>query len=223
MVTVIIGAGPQIGSALASRFSKGGKRVALISRSRKVTREDAPADTVAEFQADATSTRSLDQAFRQVQLWAGDIDTLIYNAASMESEEARELTLNQLTAAMATNLYGAVHSVQQLLPGMLARRRGTILFTGGGLALNPVAGWSSLAIGKAGLRAYAHALHKSVASEGVHVATVTICGIVEKGTLFDPDLIAERYWELHSQLPGSFEPEVIYQPDGSAKDYNEPT
>jgi NAD(P)-dependent dehydrogenase (short-subunit alcohol dehydrogenase family) len=73
--------------------------------------------------------------------------------------------------------------------------RGTILFTGGGLALCPEygAGVSSLAAGKSALRGFTYALAKEVAPEA---ATVTIAGTVKPGTSFDPYQIAEVYWAL---------------------------
>ena len=39
--------------------------------------------------------------------------------------------------------------------------------------------------------------------------TNRICGIVEKGSRFDPDKIAEVYFELHGQAQGSFEAERV--------------
>ena len=56
---------------------------------------------------------------------------------------------------------------------MRAAGRGSILLTGGGLALDPT-GWlpaASLAVGKAGLRSLAFSMHKELAPEGIHVGT----------------------------------------------------
>ena len=69
------------------------------------------------------------------------------------------------------------------------------VIVGGGLALDPT-GWlaaASLAIGKAGLRSLAQTLHKELAPEGIHVATVTIAGQIQPGTTYDPDRIADRF------------------------------
>lgn len=55
------------------------------------------------------------------------------------------------------------------------------------------------------------ALSKELYREGIHVATVTIAGQIRRNTPFDPDLIAEKFWELHAQPPGKWETEVIYQ------------
>jgi hypothetical protein len=45
----------------------------------------------------------------------------------------------------------------------------------------------------------------------VHVAIVTVCDAVEPGGPYDPDLIAERYWQIQAQPAGSWEHEVLFQ------------
>jgi NAD(P)-dependent dehydrogenase (short-subunit alcohol dehydrogenase family) len=84
---------------------------------------------------------------------------------------------------------------------------GSLLFTGGGLALAPQfgAGVTSLVAGKAGLRGFVHALHAELAGQGIRVGTVTVAGTVSPGTPFDPDRIAERFWALHTQADGPVE------------------
>ena len=94
---------------------------------------------------------------------------------------------------------------------MKANGKGTILLTGGGLALNPFAEVSSLAIGKAGIRSLAFSLSQELKESGIHVGTVTICGTVEPETHFDPDTIAQSYLALHKQPLTEFETEITYK------------
>ncbi|MGO9261345.1 MAG: hypothetical protein ACLQU1_34325 [Bryobacteraceae bacterium] len=89
--------------------------------------------------------------------------------------------------------------------------RGTILFTGGGLALEPQPGASSLAIGKAGIRNLAFSLHEELAPFHIHVATVTICGYVEDRTRFSPGDIAGSFFYLHQRAEGKWDRESVYQ------------
>jgi NAD(P)-dependent dehydrogenase (short-subunit alcohol dehydrogenase family) len=85
---------------------------------------------------------------------------------------------------------------------------GTILITGGMPAAIPEA--TSLSLGKAGVRALTELLARAYEPAGVHVATVTVAGTVAPGSAFDPDEIAEEYWRLHAQRPGSWERVVLY-------------
>lgn len=227
MSTVIVGAGPGLGAALAKRFGRNQERVAVITRSTSTT-ERLLADAgkagmeMRAFTGDGGNEASLATALEKAITWAGEPKVFIYNAAAFNDESAHTLGAKALRDNLEVTLLGAVQSVQAVLPGMIERGAGTILITGGGLALNPVAGWTALATSKAALRAYAYSLNKAVADKGVHAATVTICGVIEPDGLFDPDRIAESYWELHTQPKGSFSPEIVYQPEGAELNYNEP-
>jgi NAD(P)-dependent dehydrogenase (short-subunit alcohol dehydrogenase family) len=79
------------------------------------------------------------------------------------------------------------------------------------LALYPAAAVSSLAISKSGIRTLAFCLAQELATTGIHVGTVTICGTVAVGTHFDPDAIASIYWQLHAQSQDSWQTEYVYQ------------
>ncbi len=61
---------------------------------------------------------------------------------------------------------------------MIERGSGSILFTGGGFGLQPHPDYLSLSIGKAGIRALAQGIFEPFQEKGVHVATVTVAGLV---------------------------------------------
>lgn len=227
MLCTIIGAGPGLGSALARRFASEGCAMALVARttgsiSTTAAQLDESGHAARAFIADASDPPSLDRAFEEIRQWRGPTDILIYNAAAMVPGQASELDAARIVTEMAVNLGGAVTAVANVLPAMRDRKRGTIIFTGGGLALEPYPEWTSLAAGKAALRAYALALHKEMAAEDVHVAVVAVCGIIEANTSFDPGRIADIYWQLHAQPSGSFSKEIVYLPVGADPYYNDP-
>jgi NAD(P)-dependent dehydrogenase (short-subunit alcohol dehydrogenase family) len=87
--------------------------------------------------------------------------------------------------------------------------RGTLLFTGGGLALGPKPGLAAASLGKAALRSLALSLAGELAPEGIHAATVTVCGFVQPGTPLSPDRVAQAFWELHAQERDHWENEWI--------------
>lgn len=101
---------------------------------------------------------------------------------------------------------------------MSARGSGSLLFTGGGLALYPEYGADviSLTAGKAAMRALVLALAPKFAPMGLHVATVTVAGTVAPGTAFDPDAIANVFLGLHGQAPDVWQTEVLFDGRGSA-------
>lgn len=213
---VIVGAGPGVSGAVAARFAQEGFQLVLVAR-----RAEALASYVAElrqagatatgFTADASDPAALTQAFDQIKAQVGEPEVLVYNAAAVVQGPPSTLSAESLRHDFKVNVVGAVIAAQQVIPGMRIRRRGTILFTGGGLALNPYPAYASLAIGKAGLRNLTYSLAAELEPDGIHVATVTIAGFVQSGTPFAPELIAEAYWTLYTQTPGAWEREIIYQ------------
>lgn len=133
------------------------------------------------------------------------------------------MTASSMMYAMSVNMNGAITSVNQVLPAMRSNSKGTILITGGGLALEPYPNWAALGAGKAALRSYALSLHKALTIDNIHVAVITVCGIVEAGGFFDPDLIAEKYWQLHIEDQSNWRRELVYLPEGADPFYNDGT
>lgn len=197
-------------------FSKERYTLALVARNPGKLADNAQTlasnGAIAQtFTADAGDETSLTQAFAKIQAGLGDPEVLVYNAAAFTPGKPSSLTVDRLVADFRVNVAGALVAVQQVLPAMQANGKGTILLTGGGLALSPFAAVSSLAIGKAGIRSLAFSLAQELGDSGIHVGTVTICGTVEAGTHFDPDTIAESYLALHHQAREAWQTEIIYK------------
>lgn len=215
-IIAVVGAGPGVGLAVAKRFAREGFAVALVAR-----RPEALDEYVAElgragaeargFAADASDEASLRQAFAAIRESMGSPQVLVYNAAILKQGRPSEIPVSDLVYDFRVNVAGAFVAAQEVIPDMRKHRRGTILLTGGGFALSPMASFASLSIGKAGIRSLAQSMGAELEPDGIHVGTVTICGIVKPGSHFDPDRIAEAYWSLHSQGPEKHEREIIYK------------
>jgi short-subunit dehydrogenase len=215
-VCAIVGAGPGVSLAVARRFGREGFSLALLARGAEKLQAHAAAlremgFEARAFPADAADSASVQQAFTEINAQMGEPDVLIYNAAAMHEGLPSELPVSTLMDDFRINVAGALLCAQQVIPAMRARQRGTILLTGGGLALHPMARLASLALGKAALRNLGYSLSEELEPHGIHVASVTITGFVRPGTHFDPDRIAETYWALYKQPPGQQEREIIYQ------------
>ena len=211
----IVGFGTGVSMSVARAFGKEGYALALLARNPTKLVANAQAlqtegYTVQTFAADAGDEKSLILVFAQIRAELGNPEVLIYNAAAFTPGKPSAIGFPQLIKDFQVNVAGALVAVQQVLPAMQVNRHGTILFTGGGLALYPSADAASLAIGKAGIRSLAFTLAQELKDSGIRVGTVTICGTVQPGTHFDPDAIAQSYLALHnaSETP---ETEVIYK------------
>lgn len=224
---LIIGAGPGVSAAIARRFGRDGYRIGLIARSAgrlagQVANLNAAGIEAAGEAADAGDLPDLHAAVGRLTERLGPCDVLVYNASVMRPGGPLDVSADRLRDEFAVNLLGALQTAQQVAPGMVERGKGAILFTGGGLALEPYPEWTSLALGKAALRSLSLSLYKELAPKGVHVCVLAICGIVEPGGPFDPETIAETYHRVATAPRGLDDREVIIQPEGTNPYYNDP-
>lgn len=215
----VIGAGAGMGAAIARRFAREGHPVGLVARSdatvdaTAATIHDQGTSAVATALADAGDPAAVQAAVAGLQQRLGDPGVLVYNVSALQMVPPSELTWETLRDTLAYNVGGAVTAVNAVLPSMRAAGEGTILLTGGGLALFPSADLAALSIGKAAIRAYALTLFDELRPAGIHAAMVTIAGLVASGGPFDPDRIADTYLELYRQAPAERVAEIIF--DGS--------
>jgi short-subunit dehydrogenase len=211
---LIIGAGPGLGAALARRFGREGFALTLIARNEQnlaATADDLrgdglTVDTVTADTADAGAFRSaLETLAERVTP-----SVVIYNAAALVQDSILTSDTDYLLSAFTVDVLGAVTTAQVFTPAMRAAGEGTFLVTGGGLSLYPHAEYASLSIGKAALRSVTSLLHDELKDAGVHAAGVTVAGAIEPGTALAPELIADAYWQLHSQPTGEWAVETIF-------------
>ncbi|OVA01770.1 Short-chain dehydrogenase/reductase SDR [Macleaya cordata] len=154
-----------------------------------------------------------------------------------------DIRIDSFEKSLAVSTVGALHCAQQVLPGMVERGRGTILFTGCSASLNGIAGFSELCCGKFALRALSQCLAREVQPLGVHVAHIIIDGIVgtpsrssssstsQRSTVgeqligggassMDPDALAQTYWYLHIQDRTAWTQEIDLRSSSSTQIYN---
>jgi short-subunit dehydrogenase len=198
---LLVGAGPGLGMAIARRFAVGGYRITLVARSTdrlgdlasSVSDTGSEIDTVAADVGDAEGF-----AARMAELYRSDgaPGVIIYNAVMGSPDHLLTASVEHLQTAYAVNVIGAIVVAQVAAPAMKAAGFGTIVVTGGGFADHPIPALATVSLGKAALRSAATMLGADLESDGIRVATLTIAGQIVAGTAFDPERIAERYWDV---------------------------
>lgn len=141
---------------------------------------------------------------------------VIYNACVIAPVDLLTADVDFLHPAYAVDVLGAISAVQAFTPAMRAAGTGTFIATGGYASLFPWWEYASIALDKAALRNAVAMLHDQLKPQGVHVASVTITGPIAPDTPASPDNLAESFWELHTQAPSDWTPE-IYLDDHATK------
>jgi short-subunit dehydrogenase len=198
---LLVGAGPGLGMAVARRFAVGGYRVTLAARSgdRLVELADSLSDTGAEtgtLEVDVGDAEGLRTRMTELYRGAAAPGVIVYNAVIGAPDQLLSASAAHLHAAYAVDVVGAIVVAQVAAPAMRAAGSGTMIVTGGGFADHPIPALATVSLGKAALRSAATMLGADLAPDGVRVATLTIAGQIVAGTAFDPERIAERYWDV---------------------------
>jgi NADP-dependent 3-hydroxy acid dehydrogenase YdfG len=232
-VCVIVGAGEGLGQSLAAAFAAKGFAIALISRSEKgsaaaleAARAANPTAKVRFFAGDATQAPVLEAAVARAATEMGGCDVLIYNArGDLRYKPPLQIEYDELREILDVEVAGALAAAKAVMPSMIEKQRGTVIFSSATAAFRGSATNPLYAIGKFALRALAQSLAKAYAKAGVHVAHVRLdCAldvpVVRKlmGAKFDPrnaastDDVAQTYVWIAEQPKSAWSNEVELRP-----------
>ena len=211
MSIVVIGAGPNLGAAVARRFGREGMPVGLISRDaaklETLTGELAAGGLRAAFRAaDIRDAEGLSEAIRFLGDELGPVEVLEYSPLPAREfmKPILETTVDDVRGPLEFSVLGAVAAATAVIGPMLERGSGTILFTTGGAAINPYPLRAGVGISFAAEVAYARMLHDEISDRGVHVAHTAIGGRIAPGGDHEPADVAEVLWQQHAN-PGEFQ------------------
>jgi NAD(P)-dependent dehydrogenase (short-subunit alcohol dehydrogenase family) len=227
-VAVVIGVGPGLGAALARRFAAA-YSVAILARRAGHLKELAAelrqsGSTILDLTCDVSNEKHIAEAFGAIRGNLGEVEVLLYNAGSGAFGSITEITPNQYEADWRVNAFGAFVAAKEVVPAMIARGRGTLLFTGATAGVK--AGPKSVSFGPAkfAMRGLAQALARDLGPKGIHVAWINVDGSIDipgaralKSSLKDadflkPEAIAESYWHLAHQDPSAWTMELEVRP-----------
>lgn len=200
-VAVITGAAGGMGSAIARRLRGSGMLVAGLDR--------APAtECDLSVQLDMTAGDEVRSTIARIEAELGDVEAFVSAAGHYESIPLAEVTDEQARRMLRVHLGGFFAGSQAVLPGMLARGRGTIVAISSELAIGGGNADSHYAMAKGAVLGAVRSLAAEVAPSGVRVNAVA------PGPTNTPMLPADSPWreaEYLSTLPARAlaEPEDI--------------
>ncbi len=193
LAAVVTGASSGIGRALALRLARDGARVALVAR--RAAELEALADAIRATGGEAipipgdVSDRSASERIAGEALRAlGRVDMLFNNAGYGGHRPFLEWDLDDLERMMRVNYLGSVYLTRLLLPAMVERRSGWVVFVASVAGKIGTPGESAYAASKFAVVGLAEAVSIEVEDAGVHV--LTVCPGVVRTPFFGPDGLA---------------------------------
>ena len=209
MSIVIIGAGPNLGLAIARRFGCEGLAVGLVSRSQPKLDDlagqlEADGMRAAGAAADIRDAHALADAITTLAEQLGPVEVLEFSPLPAQEfmKPILETSVDDVRGPLEFSVLGAVAATRAVIGPMREAGRGTILFTTGGAAINPYPARAGVGVSFAGEVAYARMLHDELVGEGVHVAHTAVGGRIEPGGDHEPDDVAEVLWRHHTAPDG---------------------
>jgi short-subunit dehydrogenase len=193
-VALVTGASSGIGAATASALAGAGARLLLTGRDparlAEVARDTGgtalPADLAAPGGAASLARAALAAAAGTGAAGpraagpdaAGGIDILVNNAGLGWSGPIGEITAEKVTELMTVNLAAPIELTRLLVPGMVGRGRGQVVFVSSIAGVTGVRGEAVYAATKAGLGTFAESLAYELRDHGVRVSVV-VPGVVD--------------------------------------------
>lgn len=178
---LVTGATGGIGGAIARALYERGAHV-IVSGRRQDALDELAASLGNRAQVVVADLAEPDAPVRLAEA-AGAVDLLVANAALPASGRVEDFDHEQIDRALDVNLRAPIQLTRALLPGMLERGRGHVVFVSSlsGKAASPRSGIYSAT--KFGLRGFAAGLREDVEPKGIGV-TVVFPGFVSEAGLF---------------------------------------
>jgi len=219
-VALVIGAGDATGGAIARRFAREGLVACVTRRSADklaplVDEIRAAGGAARGFVSDARKEEEVIALVEQIEREVGPIEVLVFNIGANVPSSVLEETARKYFKVWEMACFGGFLNGREVARRMVARGRGTILFTGATAALRGSANFAAFAGAKHALRALAQSMARELGPQGVHVAHVIVDGAIdtefirsnfpqryalkERDGILNPEHIAENYWQLHRQ------------------------
>lgn len=176
---IIVGAGGNIGEAIARRVMASGRKVALTHSLRS-----APPPGLEHlgtdgkwYAVDVQNPASVDLMVRRVEADFGETPDLVYGAGIVMDGSAALASVESWTRVMETNLFGAFYYIRNLARPLMAAGNGRIVLIGSAAASKGTPGQLSYAAAKGALESMCRALAAELGRFG------TTCNVVAPGII----------------------------------------
>jgi NAD(P)-dependent dehydrogenase (short-subunit alcohol dehydrogenase family) len=236
-VAILVGAGDAIGAAVARRFAEGGYTICICRRDGAKSQDlvdelKAAGHEIHAISVDARQEAEVQALFARVEKEIGPIEVCLFNAGSNVNKPLIETTEKLFFKAWELACYAGFLVGREAARYMVARGRGTILFTGATASVRGGTGFAAFSSAKFGLRAVAQAMARELGPKNIHVVHLIIDAGVDSAAIHQrmkaakgieasdipPDSlakttsIANAYWFAHQQTRDGWTHELDLRP-----------
>ena len=175
-VAIVTGASSGIGADAAWELARRGATVVLAARrvgelEAQASRINSAGYRAVAIPTDVTDAIQVNRLTEQTTDMFGRVDVLVNNAGIGWLKPLVESSIDEVTQVVNVNLLGAMFMTRAVLPGMLERRHGALIFVASvsaHIAVDPL--YSAT---KFGLRGFSLALHRELAGSNISVSVVS--------------------------------------------------
>ncbi len=229
-VAVITGFGAGFSERLALRLIEAGYVVVGLSRSGKFgeafLRERNP-ERFVSYACDVSDPSGVSASFERIRNDCGSPSVLVHNAAELLLRDFLSIRPDEFESLWRTSCLGGMLAAQEVLPGMLERDAGTLIFSGATASVKAGPKSAAFAASKFALRGLAQSLARAYGPQGIHIVHTVIDGVIwgpraeqefgmAREKCIDPDHLAQVYLDLIRQPASCWSHEIDLRPPGES-------
>jgi 3-oxoacyl-[acyl-carrier protein] reductase len=205
-VALITGASRGIGAAIAMELAANGYKVVVNHRASAPQAEDVVSTIVAAggeavaIKADVTQPDDVAAMVEEINKRWGEVDVLVHNALTpYDITSFADLSWEQLGGKLDSELRAAFLTTKAVVPGMMSRGNGRLIYLSALLSRRPRDGMITLGTAKAALDQFVRYVALELAPHGITanlVAPTTVEGALSSGLVS-----AERLKAIAASIP----------------------
>lgn len=176
-VAIVTGASRGLGYAIAKAYANQGAKVAVVGRNQadleKVAAESTQDEELFPIAADVSQEKDVNRMIDQTMNHFGKIDILVNNAGVLTTKgPIHEVELEDWEYTLSVNLRGCFLCTKYVLPIMIQRKSGVIIFVSSGAGKKGIPMWGPYSVSKSGVEGLARVVAAEAKPYGIRANAV---------------------------------------------------